>query len=105
MVRVAALQQQVEARVSQLTPDGRTPQQQLDDIRLNLIPQVKKQHQHFEQEIRPLLARHGIHIFDYINLSAKQRKYLDNYFEDQIFPVLTPLAVDPSHPFPYISNL
>ena len=105
MVRVAALQQQVEARVSQLTPDGRTPGQQLDDIRLNLIPQVKKQHQHFEQEIRPLLARHGIHIFDYINLSAKQRKYLDNYFEDQIFPVLTPLAVDPSHPFPYISNL
>ncbi|HLO85945.1 MAG TPA: RNA degradosome polyphosphate kinase, partial [Nostocaceae cyanobacterium] len=59
MVRVAALQQQVEAKVSQLTPDGRTPQQQLDDIRLNLIPQVKKQHQHFEQEIRPLLARHG----------------------------------------------
>lgn len=105
MVRIAALQQQVEARVSQLTPDGRTPQQQLDDIRLNLIPQVKKQHQHFEQEIRPLLARHGIHIFDYINLTAKQRKYLDNYFEDQIFPVLTPLAVDPSHPFPYISNL
>ncbi|MBD2500235.1 polyphosphate kinase 1 [Anabaena azotica] len=105
MVRVAALQQQVEAKVSQLTPDGRTPQQQLDDIRLNLIPQVKKQHQHFEQEIRPLLARHGIHIFDYINLTAKQRKYLDNYFEDQIFPVLTPLAVDPSHPFPYISNL
>ncbi|BAT51103.1 polyphosphate kinase [Nostoc sp. NIES-3756] len=105
MVRVAALQQQVEAKVSQLTPDGRTPQQQLDDIRLSLIPQVTKQHQHFEQEIRPLLARHGIHIVDYINLTSKQRKYLDNYFEDQIFPVLTPLAVDPSHPFPYISNL
>jgi polyphosphate kinase len=105
MVRVAALQQQVEAKVSQLTPDGRTPQQQLDDIRLSLIPQVTKQHQHFEQEIRPLLARHGIHIVDYINLTSKQRKYLDNYFEDQVFPVLTPLAVDPSHPFPYISNL
>ncbi|BCL36945.1 polyphosphate kinase 1 [Nostoc sp. MS1] len=105
MVRIAALQQQVEAKVSQLTPDGRTPQQQLDDIRLSLIPQVTQQHQHFEQEIRPLLGRHGIHIVDYINLTSKQRKYLDNYFEDQIFPVLTPLAVDPSHPFPYISNL
>jgi polyphosphate kinase len=105
MVRVAALKQQVEARVGKLTPDGRTPQQQLDDIRLTLTPQVTKQHQHFEQEIRPLLAKQGIHILDYINLTQKQRTYLDNYFEDQIFPVLTPLAVDPSHPFPYISNL
>ncbi|AFY49873.1 polyphosphate kinase 1 [Nostoc sp. PCC 7524] len=105
MVRVAALKQQVEARVGKLSPDGRTPQQQLDDIRLTLTPQVTKQHQHFEQEIRPLLAKQGIHILDYINLTQKQRTYLDNYFEDQIFPVLTPLAVDPSHPFPYISNL
>ncbi|HIK05305.1 MAG TPA: polyphosphate kinase 1 [Trichormus sp. M33_DOE_039] len=105
MVRVAALKQQVEAKVTKLTPDGRTPQQQLDDIRLHLIPKVSQEHQHFEQIIRPLLASHGIHILDYINLTQKQRTYLDNYFEDQIFPVLTPLAVDPSHPFPYISNL
>ncbi|BAY16726.1 polyphosphate kinase [Anabaenopsis circularis NIES-21] len=105
MVRIAALKQQVEAKVTQLTPDGRTPQQQLDDIRLNLSPQVVKQHQHFEQVLRPLLAQQRIHILDYINLNQKQRTYLDNYFEEQIFPVLTPLAVDPSHPFPYISNL
>ncbi|UKO98434.1 polyphosphate kinase 1 [Nostoc sp. UHCC 0870] len=105
MVRVAALKQQVEAKVSKLTPDGRTPQQQLDDIRLHLIPQVTKEHQQFEQLIRPLLADQGVHIVDYINLTQKQRTYLDNYFEEQIFPVLTPLAVDPSHPFPYISNL
>ncbi|QSJ17196.1 polyphosphate kinase 1 [Nostoc sp. UHCC 0702] len=105
MVRVAALKQQVEAKVSQLTPDGRTPQQQLNDIWAALVPQVTKQHQHFEQVLQPLLANHGIHILDYINLSQKQRTYLDNYYEEQIFPVLTPLAVDPSHPFPYISNL
>ncbi|MBD2595362.1 polyphosphate kinase 1 [Nostoc spongiaeforme FACHB-130] len=105
MVRIAALKQQVEAKVTQLTPDGRTPQQQLDDIRLHLSPQVVKQHQHFEEVLRPLLAEQGIHILDYINLNQKQRTYLDNYFEEQIFPVLTPLAVDPSHPFPYISNL
>ncbi|MBE9207914.1 polyphosphate kinase 1 [Nostoc sp. LEGE 06077] len=105
MVRIAALKQQVEAKVTQLTPDGRTPQQQLDDIRLNLSPQVAQQHQHFEQVLRPLLAKHRIHLVDYINLNQKQRTYLDNYFEEQIFPVLTPLAVDPSHPFPYISNL
>ncbi|WP_442949168.1 polyphosphate kinase 1 [Nostoc sp.] len=105
MVRVAALKQQVEAKVSLLTPDGRTPQQQLDDIRSTLIPHVKKQHQHFEQVLRPLLVNQGIHILDYIDLNQKQRTHLNSYFEEQVFPVLTPLAVDPSHPFPFISNL
>ncbi|WP_442948854.1 polyphosphate kinase 1 [Nostoc sp.] len=105
MVRVAGLKQQVEAKVSLLTPDGRTPQQQLDDIRSTLIPHVKKQHQHFEQVLRPLLVNQGIHILDYIDLNQKQRTHLNSYFEEQVFPVLTPLAVDPSHPFPFISNL
>jgi polyphosphate kinase len=105
MVRVAALKQQVEAKVSLLTPDGRTPQQQLDDISLSLRPLVTQQHQQFEQVLKPKLASHGIHILDYIQLTQKQRSYLDNYFNEQVFPVLTPLAVDPSHPFPYISNL
>ncbi|HYX13759.1 MAG TPA: polyphosphate kinase 1 [Nostoc sp.] len=105
MVRVAGLKQQVEAKVSLLTSDGRTPQQQLDDIRSTLTPQVKKEHHHFEQVLRPLLANHGIHILDYIDLNQKQRTHLNSYFEEQVFPVLTPLAVDPSHPFPFISNL
>jgi polyphosphate kinase len=105
MVRVAALKQQVEAKVNPLTPDGRTPQQQLDEIRLHLNPLVKKQNDQFEEVLRPLLVNQGIHILDYIQLHPEQRKYLDNYFKEQIFPVLTPLAVDPSHPFPYISNL
>ncbi|MEH2468474.1 polyphosphate kinase 1 [Nostoc sp.] len=105
MVRVAGLKQQVEAKVSLLTPDGRTPQQQLDDIRSTLIPHVKKEHQHFEQVLRPLLVNQGIHILDYIDLNQKQRTHLNSYFEEQVFPVLTPLAVDPSHPFPFISNL
>jgi polyphosphate kinase len=105
MVRVAALKQQVEAKVSQLAFDGRTPQQQLEDISLTLRPLVAQQHQHFEQVIQPLLAKHSIHLINYIELNPKQRTYIDQYFEEQIFPVLTPLAVDPSHPFPYISNL
>lgn len=105
MVRIAALKQQVEAKVAQLSPDGRTPQQQLDDIRSTLSPLFTKQHQEFEEVLQPLLASHRIHILDYINLNQKQRTYLDHYFEEQIFPVLTPLAVDPSHPFPFISNL
>ncbi len=105
MVRVAALKQQVEATVNLLTPDGRTPQQQLDDIRLQLIPQLKKLNAEFEDILQPLLVQQGIYILDYIELNQKQRSYLDNYFEEQVFPVLTPLAVDPSHPFPHISNL
>lgn len=105
MVRVAALKQQVEAGVSQLTPDGRTPQEQLDLISQRLRPMVVKQHQHFEQAIRPQMAAHGIHLLDYIDLNQEQRSYLQNYFQEQIFPVLTPLAIDPSHPFPHISTL
>ena len=105
MVRVAGLKQQVEATVNLLTTDGRTPQKQLDDIRLHLHPQLKKQNTEFQEVLQPLLRQQGICILDYIELNQQQRNYLDNYFQEQIFPVLTPLAVDPSHPFPHISNL
>ncbi|NET38188.1 MAG: polyphosphate kinase 1 [Cyanothece sp. SIO1E1] len=105
MVRVAGLKQQVEADVRKLTPDGRTPQDQLDQISERLHPMVAQQHLHFDQTLRPQLAAEGIHILDYTDLKQKQRVYLQQYFDKQIFPVLTPLAVGPSHPFPYISNL
>lgn len=105
MVRVAGLKQQVEAQVRKLTPDGRTPSQQLEAISERLRPMVREQHQHFEKVLRPQLARGGIYLLDYMDLNQEQRAYLQNYFEEQIFPVLTPLAVDPGHPFPYISNL
>ncbi|EDX78453.1 polyphosphate kinase [Coleofasciculus chthonoplastes PCC 7420] len=105
MVRVAGLKQQVEAGVTSLTADGRTPGDQLDGINHRLLPMVKEQHEHFEQILRPLLAKQGIYLLEYMDLNSEQRTYLQNYFEEQIFPVLTPLAVDPSHPFPYISNL
>ncbi|MEZ2239180.1 polyphosphate kinase 1 [Microcoleus sp.] len=105
MVRVAALKQQVEAKVSKLTSDGSTPQQQLDAISKRLLPMVSQQHSYFEQTLRPKLAASGIHILDYIDLNQEQRTYLHRYFKEQVFPVLTPLAVDPSHPFPFLSNL
>lgn len=105
MVRVAGLKQQVEARVSRLTADGRTPSEQLEAISQRLRPMVNQQHQHFEQALRPLMAAKGIYLLDYMNLNQEQLTYLHEYFEEKIFPVLTPLAVDPSHPFPYISNL
>ncbi|MFP5269021.1 polyphosphate kinase 1 [Coleofasciculus sp.] len=105
MVRVAGLKQQVEAGVTSLTADGRTPSDQLHGINKRLLPMIKEQHEHFEQILRPLLAQQRVYLLDYMELNSEQRTYLQNYFEAQIFPVLTPLAVDPSHPFPYISNL
>jgi polyphosphate kinase len=105
MVRVATIKQQIAAGVMKTTPDGRTPAQQLEAIGKRLRPLLHRQYQHFERELRPLLAETGIHILNYFELNQEQRKYLQYYFEEQIFPVLTPLAVDPGHPFPYISNL
>jgi polyphosphate kinase len=105
MVRVATIKQQIAAAVTNTTPDGRTPEQQLEAIGRRLRPLLQRQYQHFERELRPLLAKQGIHILNYFELNQEQRKYLQVYFEERIFPVLTPLAVDPGHPFPYISNL
>ncbi|MBW4581255.1 MAG: polyphosphate kinase 1 [Tildeniella nuda ZEHNDER 1965/U140] len=105
MVRVAILTQQVEVQFNKLTPDGRTPQQTLDELSDRLRPMVTEQHRHFERELRPLLTEKGVHILNYTDLNQEQRRYLQQYFEQRVFPILTPLAVDPAHPFPYISNL
>jgi polyphosphate kinase len=105
MVRVAILKEQIEAQVSRLTPDGRSPQQQLTEICEQLRPMVVEQHRFFEQTLRPQLETHGIYLLNYIDLNQEQRLYLQQYFEKRIFPVLTPLAIDPAHPFPHISNL
>ncbi len=105
MVRVAGLKQQEKVGVSKITADGRTPTEQLRDISKKLAPLVEQQDQYFESELRPLLATEGINLFNYTDLNQKQRAYIQSYFEEHIFPVVTPLAVDPSHPFPYISNL
>jgi polyphosphate kinase len=105
MVRIAAIKQQIEAKVSQLTPDGRTPSEQLAVARDRVQQLVTKQHQHFEKVLRPAIFQQGIYLLEYFDLNQEQCNYLQTYFEEQIFPVLTPLAVDPGHPFPYISNL
>jgi polyphosphate kinase len=105
MVRVAALKEQVSAKVTRKSADGLTPQAQLDLLSQRLHPMVTQQHRHFEHALRPQLATKGVHLLDYIDLNQEQRTYLQTYFEEQIFPVLTPLAIDPGHPFPYISNL
>jgi len=105
MVRVAGLKQQVEAKVSLTTPDGLTPREQLEAIAERLRPMITKQDRYFQSTLRKKLAAEGIHLLNYVDLNQEQRTYLENLFEEQIFPVLTPLAVDLSHPFPFISNL
>ncbi len=105
MVRIAAIKQQIDARVTQATPDGRTPNQQLTLVSERVQLLMNRQHEHFEKVLRSAMAGAGIYLLDYFDLNQEQRNYLQTYFEEQIFPVLTPLAVDPGHPFPYISNL
>jgi polyphosphate kinase len=105
MVRIAAIKQQIEAGVSQLTPDGRTATAQLALASDRVQQLISRQHQHFETVLRPAMVSKGIYLLDYFDLNQEQCNYLQTYFEEQIFPVLTPLAVDPGHPFPYISNL
>jgi polyphosphate kinase len=105
MVRIAALKEQVELGVVKRSIDGKTAAEQLKLIDDRLHPIVAEQHQHFEQVVKPQLAAQGIYLLDYIDLDPAQRDYLKDYFDNQVFPVLTPLAIDPGHPFPYISNL
>jgi polyphosphate kinase len=105
MVRVASLKSQVEAGVSSLSDDGLTPQQQLQAIQSKLRPLLELQQQHYRHSLKSHLAEYGLLLLDYANLNDAQRQWVDEYFRTAIFPVLTPLAVDPSHPFPFISNL
>jgi polyphosphate kinase len=105
MVRVANLQRQVEADITTATIDGMTPQQQLDEISQRLHEMAAQLQKLFATELRPQLAREGVHILNYAELDAPQRLYMQDYFEGRVFPILTPLAVDPTHPFPVMGNL
>ena len=105
MVRVASLKSQVEGGIQRKSEDGLTPIEQLDAIREKLLPLITKQSQHFENELRNELKRNNIQILNYKNLNERQQIWIDNYFQTAIFPILTPLGVDPAHPFPFVSNL
>jgi len=103
-VRVAGLKDQVAADVGIPSPDGRTPGQQLQEVRTTLLGLVER-HVAAYEEAAARLVEHGIEVVRIEDVEEAQRAALDQVFHDRIFPVLTPLAVDPSHPFPYISNL
>ena len=103
--RIGGLKRQEAAGVMSLSPDGRTPAEQLALVRRSIIPMYQTIAQVWEEGLRPKLETAGIVVRDYDNLSEKQQAALDAYFHTHIFPILTPLAVDPGHPFPFISNL
>lgn len=104
MIRVAGLKRQVKSNVNELTTDGMSAQQQRDQIYETLTPLIDEQHKIFNDEIIPELAKNDIKFFKYDELSEEERARVDNYFEDEIFPVLTPLAIDNVHPFPNLIN-
>jgi polyphosphate kinase len=104
-VRVAALKDQVAAGVSATSHDRRTSAQQLLDIRDRLDVLLPRLQASFLDRVAPELAAAGVKLSSWGDLDEDDEKFLVETFEERIFPVLTPLAVDPGHPFPYISNL
>ncbi len=105
MVRVSGIRKQVEARIMEAAPDGMTPPDQLAAIRKLSQELLNEAQRCFQRKLLPNLDKTGIHILDYHKLSKSQKERTDTYFKEVIYPVLTPLALDPGHPFPHISNL
>jgi polyphosphate kinase len=103
-IRVSGLKEQVAAGYGERGNDGMTPEAQLRTIR-SVVREQQRLHSAGLRTLRPELVRQGVHLLDLSEVSADDRSYLDRYFQENVFPVLTPLAVDPVHPFPYISNL
>ena len=104
MVRVAGLMQQAAAGVNKIPADGLTPTEQLRAIRKKVRNNMKVMNRCY-YEVRDELAEAGVHLHTYQELTKSQQKGVNEYFKDQIFPVLTPLAFDPGRPFPHISSL
>ncbi|MFN2448345.1 MAG: polyphosphate kinase 1 [Candidatus Baltobacteraceae bacterium] len=105
MIRVAALKQQIEAQIHRRSEDGRLPGEHLQAISERLRVSLGRQQQLLKGSLLPALERHGIRFKRVLDLNEEQRAALEHAFDDRVFPVLTPLAVDSGHPFPYISNL
>ena len=105
MVRVAGLKQQIAAGVVELSLDGLTPAEQLAAIRQAVAKLLAEARDCYQDDLLPKLAEAGIHILGYTDLDHRQEAYVKKYFEQVVFPVLTPLAFDPGRPFPHISNL
>jgi polyphosphate kinase len=105
MVRVAGIRRQIAAGLEHVPPDGTPPTQQLEAIRRRVAELMEEQRKCLYDVLLPELEQHDIKIVGMSDLDETDIQNIDAFFESQVFPVLTPLAVDPGHPFPYISNL
>ncbi|OYX46082.1 MAG: polyphosphate kinase 1, partial [Sphingomonadales bacterium 32-64-22] len=103
MIRVAGLAGQAQRNIATTSLDGRTPSQQLAAVR-SAIADLEVQQQQTWRELRPLLAGKGIHVADEGRIDAAAAKWLREHFIDNIAPVITPQAIDPAHPFPFVAN-
>ncbi len=102
--RVGGLKRQLEAGVTSLSPDGRTPAEQLDLVAASIQEMQGAMTRTWRDHLAPALAGHGVVVRRYDELDRDEQDRLEAYFVDHVYPVLTPLAVDPGHPFPFISN-
>jgi polyphosphate kinase len=105
MVRVASVLRKIENNISTINSAGYAPQELLAEISRIAKDLVAHQYRIFEQDLLPALAQEGIELITWKDLKSEEKSHLQELFKARIFPVLTPLAVDPSHPFPYISGL
>lgn len=105
MIRVAGLKQQIDAEVHRPSDDGLLPEEQLRAVSEKLRPSLARVADCLHRILLPALDRHGIRVFRFNELDEHVSAALRKYFHERVFPVLTPLAIDAGHPFPYISNL
>ncbi len=105
MIRVSGLRRQISGGAAETPPDARTPSEQMLAICRELTTHLKRHQACWRQDILPKLCEAGIHVLHYGELEQLERNSLRQYFLREIFPTLTPLAIDPTHPFPHISNL
>jgi polyphosphate kinase len=103
-VRVAGIKQQIEHESDDSGPDGLSPRQTFDGIRKEVLRINEEQYQLWNSELLPALGKHGVFLHDYKSMSKENQEWVTRYFRDEVFPVLTPLAVDASHPFPQLQN-
>ncbi|XGC81656.1 polyphosphate kinase 1 [Bdellovibrio bacteriovorus] len=105
MKRVGGLKRHVAYGISPRSADGKTPLAQLQEIRQVVNPMLLDQANCYKKLLKPALEREGIHLVNWKDLNDKEKETIKKYYIKNVFPVLTPLSVDPGHPFPFISNL
>jgi polyphosphate kinase len=104
MVRVAGLKRMIDAQIETPFTDGRTPRETYHEIARRVRALVVRQHRAFLEDVQPRLEREGVRILSPERLDERQRAFIREYFRKTILPVVTPLAIDPGHPFPYLAN-